>query len=203
MAAQNNTLQDFVTLFNAFWYRDFPLSETYKPLSNRAGWTAHIGSVVKSAADLLGLFTYFESGTRTDAIIRDNRERDIVHLEWEWWQPSSDKVNEIQKLYAARKNAEFSVFFSYSGRTETPKNLKAIARQWKKSTHPLLVLLVTFERKNGRRWFYELETFIFQNGDCKQVRSQPALPWDVKGTRWESAANVVELSPNVTASAEE
>ena len=199
----NNRINDFVSLFNAFWYRDFPLSETYKPLSNRAGWTAHIGSVVKSTADLLGLFTYFESGTRTDAIIRDNRERDIIHLEWEWWQPFSEKVNEIQKLYTERKNAEFSVFFSYSGRMELDKNLKSIAKQWKKSAQPLLVFLVTFERKGGRRWFYDLETYMFQNGDCIPLRSQPALPWDVKGTRWQTDRTSVELSPDEVTSLED
>ena len=50
MSTTNHRISDFVSLFNAFWYRDFPLSEVYKSLSNRAGWTAHIGSVVKSSA---------------------------------------------------------------------------------------------------------------------------------------------------------
>ena len=183
---------DFISLFNAFWYRDFPLSEIYKPLSNRAGWTAHIGSVVKSSADLLGLFTYFESGSRTDAIIRDNLERDIVHLEWEWWQPFTDKVNEIQKLRSSKETAEFSVFFSYSRRDKHPENLKSIKRQWGNSREPLIVFLVTFEVRKQRRWFFDLESYIVKSGRMKLIRSQPALPWEAEGTRWESNKNAAQ-----------
>jgi hypothetical protein len=194
MPTTNNRINDFVSLFNAFWYRDFPLSEVYKPLSNRAGWTAHIGSVVKSSADLLGLFTYFESGTRTDAVIRDNKERDIAHLEWEWWQPFTDKVNEIKKLHLERKKAEFSVFFSYSRRNNHEENLRSILKQWRKNSELLIVFLVTFDVRKGRRWFYDLETYLVQNEKMKKIRSQPALPWDVKGTRWESYKQLEEVS---------
>jgi hypothetical protein len=179
-------VKDFVILFNAFWYRDFPLSESHKINGSRAEWTTHIGNCVKSCAELMGFFTYFESGIRTDAIIKDNTKRDIVHLEWEWKQPLNEKVNEIKKLYSQRTNAEFSVFFSYSRLDRHKENLNSIEHQWSNSTHPLLVFLVTFnQEKNGRR-FYFLETYHFQYGIRKKIRSQPALPWEVKGTRWES-----------------
>lgn len=201
MVAQNNTLHDFVTLFNVLWYRDFPLSENYKVLGTRAEWTIHIGVVVRSCADLLGLFTYFETGTRTDAIIRDNCGNDVAHIEWEWFQPFRVEVNEIQKLYEQRKDTEFSVFFSYSRKDYHEENLKTIQKQWKKSAAPLLVFLVTFEFKNNRRWFYDLETYLFQNGRMKKIRSQPALPWDVEGTRWQS--NKQALVSNVSKILEE
>jgi hypothetical protein len=186
MVAKNNTVQDFVTLFNAFWYRDFPLSENYKVQSGRAEWTIHIGVVVRSCADLLGLFTYFESGVRTDAIIRDNQGNDIAHIEWEWFQPFRLEVNEIKKLYLQRKKAEFSAFCSYSRRDNHQDNLNSIQKQWKGSSEPLLAFLVTFDFKNNRRWFYDLETYLVQNGKMKKIRSQPALPWDTEGTRWQS-----------------
>ena len=186
MPIQSDRINDFVSLFNAFWYRDFPLSETYKVLGSRAEWTIHIGTVVRSCADLLGLFTYFESGIRTDAIIRDNNGHDIAHIEWEWWQPFNENVNEIKKLYSQRKNAEISVFFSYSRRNRHVENLNSIVKQWGKSANPLLVFLVTFDINKRKRWFYDLETYHVQNGRMKKIRSQPALPWDAKGTRWES-----------------
>lgn len=186
MSTANNRINDFVSLFNAFWYRDFPLSENYKIQSGRAEWTIHIGVVVRSCADLLGLFTYFESGIRTDAIVRNNQGNDIAHIEWEWFQPFRIEVNEIKKLYAHRKNTEFSAFVSYSRRDHHKDNLKTIQKQWKNSSNPLLVFLVTFDAKNNRRWFYDLETYLIQNGKMKKIRSQPALPWDVEGTRWQS-----------------
>jgi hypothetical protein len=186
---KNNTLHDFIVLFNAFWYRDFPLSESYKISGSRAEWTTHIGSCVKSCADMLGYLTYFESGIRTDAIIRDNFGNDIAHIEWEWWQPHLQKVNEIKKLFSEKKHAEFSVFFSYSrqgeDRTDHAKNLNSIEKQWGNSPHPLVVFLVTFRRQNNARQFYELETYVLQNGSMRKIRTQPALPWQKMGSRWE------------------
>jgi hypothetical protein len=179
-------VKDFVTLFNAFWYRDFPLSETHKVNGSRAEWTTHIGNCVRSCADLMGFFTYFESGIRTDAIIKDNSGNDIAHIEWEWKQPFKDEVNEVQKLFSKKEIAEFSVFFSYSRIDHHQENLNRIQEQWKNSTYPLLVFLVTYlQEKNGRR-FCLLETYHLQNGQTKKIRSQAALPWEVKGTRWET-----------------
>jgi hypothetical protein len=191
MPKQTNRIGDFVSLFNAFWYRDFPLSENYKIQSGRAEWTTHIGVVVRSCADLLGLFTYFESGIRTDAVIKDNQGNDIAHIEWEWMQPLRIEVNEVKKLYSQRKTAELSVFISYSLRDLHENNLNSIQKQWKSSNLPLLVFLVTFDYSKNRRWFYNLETYLVQNGKMKKIRSQPALPWDAEGTRWESNKHAI------------
>lgn len=190
MSKQDNTINDFISLFNAFWYRDFPLSESYKALGSRAEWTTHIGSCVKSCADMLGYFTYFESGIRTDAVIKDNIGNDIAHIEWEWWQPHTKKVNEIKKLFSKKRHTKFSVFFSYSSQNDENKthnkNLKSIQKQWGKSPYPLIVFLITFIQGNSTRWFNELETYLVKDGKIKKVRTQPALPWDKIGTRWET-----------------
>ena len=102
--------RDFVTLFNRFWYRDFPLSEKHKRHGSRAEWTTHIGICARSSADLMGFFTHFEHGNRTDAVIKDNKQKDVAHIEWEWVQPSHENVDEVEKLYKTREAAEFSVF---------------------------------------------------------------------------------------------
>ncbi len=141
--------RDFVTLFNRFWYRDFPLSEAHKTSGTRAEWTTHIGICVRSSADLMGYFTHFEQGNRTDAVIKDNQGNDIAHIEWEWAQPYSEKVNEIRKLYDARKTGNFSVLISYSRHDCHDSNVRAIKRQWRKASEPLLVILATFEFRKG------------------------------------------------------
>ncbi len=43
-----------------------------------AGYATHIGICVRSAADLMGYFTHFEHGNRTDAIIKDNNKNDGI-----------------------------------------------------------------------------------------------------------------------------
>ena len=66
--------------------------------ARRADWTIHIGVVVRSIADLMGLVTRFERGGRQDAILRST-EGDEIALEWEW-----DGVwgNELRKLKSHR-----------------------------------------------------------------------------------------------------
>jgi len=186
MDINDNTLDDFATLFNAFWYKDFPLATGYKILGSRADWTIHIGICVRSCADLLGFFTYFESGGRTDAIIRDNNEKDVAHIEWEWWEASSGKVNEIDKLSKHNEKAKFSAFISYSDENILEQNLQRIVEQWQDCTTPLLTFLVVFSKQGRKRMFNTLETYLMENGKMSLLRSQPALPWDAKGTRWES-----------------
>ena len=91
--------RDFISIFNAFWYRDFPLAKDFKEIGTRAEWTIHLGVCTRATSDLLGYFTYFESGGRTDAVIKDNNEETIANLEWEWKEPRFiAKVNEVSPL---------------------------------------------------------------------------------------------------------
>jgi hypothetical protein len=62
-------LTDFATIFAHMWYRDFPLQASLREKAQRADWTTHISIAVRSTADLMGLFTSFESGGRTDALL--------------------------------------------------------------------------------------------------------------------------------------
>ena len=86
--------QDFATLFQYLWYRDFPIDEIARG-GKRSDWTIHVGIVVRNVADLMGLATRFESGGRKDAILR-SMAGDEIAIEWEWegvWG-----ANEITKL---------------------------------------------------------------------------------------------------------
>jgi hypothetical protein len=178
--------RDFITLFNKFWYRDFPLAETHKDTGSRAEWTTHIGICVRACADLMGYFTHFEQGNRTDAVIRDNTGRDIAHIEWEWTNAFRDDVNEIRKLRDARDSAKFSAFISYSKDEYHEKNLATIRRQWGHGGYPLVVILATYEYRSKARWLRELQTYHLQRGLLRLVRAQPANPWQVEGSRWQS-----------------
>jgi hypothetical protein len=183
--------RDFIALFNVLWYRDFPLSENHKTKGGRAEWTTHIGVCIRACADLLGYFTYFERGLRTDAIIRDNKEKDIAHIEWEWKQPFNEKVNEIKKLHNERTGIIFSVFISYSNVENLEKNMNAIRKQWGQGAEPLLIFLVTYSTSRRKRYFDTLNTYVCQRGKLRKLRSQPALPWQVPGSRWEAKQNII------------
>lgn len=181
--------RDFITLFNALWYRDFPVTPEHEELGKRAVWTTHIASTIKQCADLMGFFTCFESGGRTDAVIQTATRTTWAKIEWEWNQPRSEKVNEIQKLAEAANEADLLVYVGYSRDEHHDENMERIARQWKNVPTPLVVFLVQFEFYQKRRHFTLLQTHFFKNGKRKLLRKQPALPWRVNGTRWQFMAN--------------
>lgn len=140
--------KDFITLFNVLWYRDFPLTKEHKETASRAEWTTHIGFCARTASDLLGYFMYFEHGNRTDAVIKDNGEKVISNLEWEWYEPRKiEKVNEVRQLHETKENCELSVFISYSDNNFHEENLNAVRTQWGNSPEPLVLILVRFDRK--------------------------------------------------------
>ena len=47
------TPEDFATLFQYFWHRDFPMDQRSTG-ARRTDWTIHIGVVIRSIADLMG-----------------------------------------------------------------------------------------------------------------------------------------------------
>ena len=181
----DNLTNDFIALFNAFWYRDFPVVEKHKPLGKRAEWTLHIGFCVRSCADLLGFFTHFETGNRTDAVIKDNRGNDLIHIEWEWSEPRDKAVNEIRKLSESSKGV-LSILITYSFIDKLKDNLDSIREQWS-GDDALLIFIITCSYDTGSgRIFENIETFSLKGGRWQTLRTQPALPWKCTGKRWET-----------------
>jgi len=186
---------DFIVLFNTLWYRDFPMTGTMLHINSRALWTTHNANTVKRCADLLGLFTRYETGSRTDAVITDAADTEWARIEWEWAQAWLETVNELDKLASTKNLAPVSIFINYSRTDEAThreKNLDRIRSVWKDLDRPLLAFLITFTRpdskrkgmKSSKRTFQELETHIVVRGESTLLRSQPALPWEVPDTRW-------------------
>lgn len=176
-------VQDLVTLFNAFWYRDFPVTPGHEDVGSRAVWTTHIASIVKQCADLMGFFTCFESGGRTDAVIQTASRKIWAKVEWEWIQPIKG-INEIEKLKKSAAQSKVQVFIGYSRKEYHADNLKYILSQWKGISTPLIAFLVEFQYFGGRRHFTHLHTYCIQNGAAPCLRTQPALPWGVEDSRW-------------------
>ncbi len=181
--------RDFIALFNALWYRDFPIIVGHERKAHRAMWTTHIASIVKACADLMGFFTLFEQGHRTDAIIQKANGTNWAKIEWEWAQPFRQTVNEIQKLSDAAKNREADVFIfiGYSWQDRLEESLKAITSQWKAS-RALLVFFLIFKERRRSRQFCKLQTYRLEKNRWRKLREQPAIPWKVPDTRWQVTA---------------
>lgn len=155
----------------------------------------------------MGLFTRFESGGRTDAILRDNQNEAVAMLEWEWTaiHREDGNLNEFDKL---RKNCEskngnrvdFAAFLGYSrsescnGKDYTAlsaSKLDAYTKCWVKDLPPLLLFLVHFKwrgAKKGGREFTTLTIDKIESGRKTPLREQPAYPWKVPKSKWELEA---------------
>ncbi len=182
--------RDFITLFNALWYRDFPIIAGHELKAHRAMWTTHIASVVKACADLMGFFTLFERGNRTDAIIQKANGTNWAKIEWEWDQPFRQKVNEIQKLSdsARRAEADVFIFIGYSWQDRLEESLKAITSQWKVIDQTLLVFILIFKEYKQPRQFRTMQTYRINKNTRRKLGEQYALPWNVPDTRWQASA---------------
>jgi hypothetical protein len=190
MTRRDHRESDFVALYNALWYRDFPVTPTRLDINRRALWTTHIASTVKQCADLLGLFTCFETGGKTDAVIEDATggiDRKWAKIEWEWVQPHKESVNEIEKLASAKDEAATFIFIGYSRDDHHSENIEKIKATWGEIDKPLIVFLVTFKFEGGKRKFNKLQTHRFKAGVHRKLREQAALPWESINTKWAMA----------------
>ena len=190
--------EDFATLFQYFWYRDFPLDQAAIG-ARRSDWTIHAGIVVRNIADLLGFVTRFESGKRKDAILR-SAEGDEIAIEWEWsdvlnWINASG--NEVQKLRdhkvwpKGKERLKYAVLITYTHTPYIQKVYDLVKAKWEEkegALWPLLLILIDVvkvprsEFPMGRE-FKNIQISVFDKGERRDLRLAPAFPWKVPGTR--------------------
>jgi len=179
---------DFISLYNAFWYRDFPVVDGPIDFAKRADWTTHIATSIRQIASLMGLFSCFESGGRTDAELQFANRKVWAKVEWEWDEPRDHKPDqgEVTKLAKASGGADVCVFIGYSQEKHLEANLGLIKDTWGAIDKPLIIVLTTFVKDSKWRYFKELRTYVCDSRGILDVRQQPALPWEVKNSRWQS-----------------
>jgi hypothetical protein len=184
------SIEDFATLFQYFWHRDFPIDP--KAIgARRVDWTIHIGIVVRNIADLMGLVARFERGGRKDAILRST-DGDEVAIEWEW-SGVFGKANELKKLRQhevrpkGKEGLKYAVLITYTHSIESV--YERVLKEWKDAKWPLLLILIDVidvpRRKiTSGREFQKIQMSVFQGDKHRELRSAPALPWKVPKTRW-------------------
>jgi hypothetical protein len=183
--------EDFATLFQYFWYRDFPMDQRSTG-ARRSDWTIHTGIVVRSIADLMGFMARFESGKRKDAVMR-NTEQDVIALEWEWEEKWGNEIEKLRgrKLWSYDKDSkrllQYAVFITYRPAQKIDEVYKDVLDKWKGASWPLLLILIDIEESEKfytKREFMEIRISKFLDGRYTELRSAPALPWKVPKTRW-------------------
>ena len=184
--------EDFATLFQYFWHRDFPTDEKASG-AHRTDWTIHIGVIVRSIGDLMGLAARFESGGRKDALLR-SADGDEIAIEWEWegvWG------NELKKLYNHKARPltktqparilKYAVLITYTHTPNVEKVYQHVLENWKDALYPLLLILIDLEETKKYSFGKEFKTLqmsLFDNNKYFELRSAPAFPWNVESSRW-------------------
>lgn len=185
------TPEDFATLFQYFWHRDFPI-DALSTGAKRTDWTIHIGVIVRNIADLMGLVTRFERGGRKDAVLR-SAEGDEVAIEWEWggvWGNELDKLkhhNVWSKDKSTGKLLKYAVFITYTHTPNINKVYNHVAEKWKEVKYPLLLILIDLEeskRFSAGKEFKYTHMSLFDSTGRSELRVAPAFPWNVESTRW-------------------
>ena len=188
------TPEDFATLFQYFWHRDFPMDQVAIG-AKHADWTIHIGVVVRNIADLMGLVTRFERGGRKDAILR-GAEGDEIAIEWEWggvWGNELVKLKD-HTVWSRDKSSgrllKYAVFITYTHAPNIGKVYDHVSEKWKNVPWPLLLILIDLEESrefSSGKEFRNLHMSVFDSSGRRDLRVAPAFPWNVEGTRWYSS----------------
>ena len=183
------SLEDFATLFQYFWHRDFPMDAKKAVGAGRVDWTIHIGIVVRNIADLMGLVTRFERGGRKDAILQST-DGDEVAIEWEWggvWGNELEKLKDHSVWPKGKERLKYAVLITYTHTPNIEKVYNHVIRNWEGARWPLLLILIDLEESkkfSSHKEFKNIQMSIFHNGERRELRSAPAFPWEVPGTRW-------------------
>lgn len=195
-------IADFVTLFAYFWHQDFPLDRHCRTWGKRSDWTIHIGIVLRKTADLLGYFSHFEDGQRTDMVVRDREGYALAWCEWEWLCPQERGFNEIEKFKKSLAEAEkateiskqmpeFCFLYSYaciediSGQTHDENQvLQVLQDAWGQAAVPLVIGLMLFKQERQGRKFKRMVFYRIESNRRQVLRTQAAVPWRVPHTRW-------------------
>lgn len=186
------TPDDFATLFQYFWHKDFPIQYSKSIGASRTDWNIHTGIIVRNIADLMGLFARFESGGRKDAILRSS-DGDEIAIEWEWegvWGNELDKLKSSKKIWSPNKDRltlKYSVLITYTHTPNIQKVYDHVSSEWEGAQWPLLLILIDLEESKkfySGKDFKNLRMSIFDKKGRHELRKAPAFPWNVEAVRW-------------------
>ena len=195
MALSENwaSIEDFATLFQYFWYRDFPIDQISTG-AKRTDWTIHIGIVVRNVADLIGLVTRFESGGKIDAVLRST-DGDEIAIEWEWegiWGNELEKLKHPKRIFRKDKSGErllkYAVLITYTHTPSIEKVYNHATEKWREAQWPLLLILIDLEESKefySGKDFKNIQMCVFDKNRHRELRTAPAFPWRVSSTRWD------------------
>ncbi len=137
----------------------------------------------------MGFVTRFERGGRKDAIIRST-DGDEIAVEWEWggvWGNELEKLKEHNVRPKEKEVLKYAVLVTYTHPPNIQKVYSHVMEKWKGARWPLLLILIDLiesKKYHMGKEFNNIQMSVFDKDERIQLRSSPAFPWEVGGTRW-------------------
>jgi hypothetical protein len=104
------------------------------------------------------------------------------------------EVNEAQCLEQAKvaeRLLKYAVFITYTHTPNIAKVYDHVTQSWQDAKWPLLLILIDVEKSKrfsiGKQ-FKDIRMSIFAPSGRKDLRTAPAFPWKIEGSRWYSRA---------------
>jgi hypothetical protein len=160
--------------------------------ARRIDWTIHIGVVVRTIADLMGLYIRFEPKGKKDAVLR-SIEGDEIVVEWEWggvWVTELEKLKNHKawnKDKSIERSLKYAVLITYTRSPNIEVAYTHVLSKWAGAHWPLLLILIDLEESRkyvmGKE-FKNIRMSIFDGNGQRGLRAAPAVPWKVGNSRW-------------------
>lgn len=183
--------EDFAVLFQYFWHRDFPIDQEIAVGALRIDWTIHVGIIVRSIADLMGLIARFERGGRKDAVLR-SIDGDEIAIEWEWEGIEGNELKKLKshKVWTKEKNGKklkYAVLITYANADNAESDYEKVKDYWEDSNWPLLLIMIESEKDKKFATglgFKNIRFYLLDSGKGRLLRTLPAVPWNIESSRW-------------------
>ena len=140
----------------------------------------------------MGLVARFESGKRTDAVLRSGAGNEIA-IEWEWsgvWGNELAKLKD-HKVWTPNKDRDrplkYAVLITYTHTPNIHKVYAHVSEQWQGARWPLLLMLIDLEESRkffSGKDFKQITMSLFDEAGRRELRVAPAYPWNVETARW-------------------
>ena len=82
---------------------------------------------------------------------------------------------------------KYAVLITYTYTSKIGGVYKQVKASWKDASHPLLLILIDVEESKrffSHKEFENMQISMFHRGERRELRSAPAFPWKICGTRW-------------------
>ena len=86
-----------------------------------------------------------------------------------------------------KERLKYAVLITYTHPPKIQEVYNHVMAKWEGAQWPLLLILIDLvksKKYHMGKEFKNIQMSVFHKGERRELRSAPAFPWEVSGTRW-------------------